>query len=119
MKINLKYLATLFGILLATAGCLPLMSKNGISVNGFRPELGLGVGYWLLGMGITVALLSFAPGRRMLQLSLTISVVAFFMALNSCWQAHKLDALAWGAGLLTALALGLIVVLMLRLIRGT
>lgn len=118
MKVKLKYLVALLGVLLATAGFLPLMSKNGISVNGFRPELGLGVGYWLLGLGLTLALLSMAPGRSWVRLSLALSGIAFLMALNTCWQAYKLDALAWGGALLAALALALIVLLLLRLIRG-
>jgi hypothetical protein len=118
VKINLKYLVAILGILLAAAGFLPLMSKNGISVNGFRPELGLGVGYWLLGLGITVALLSFAGSRKVLKLSLGLAGVSFLMALNTSWQAHKLDALAWGCGLLAVLAAVLIAALTARIIQG-
>jgi hypothetical protein len=118
MKRYGKYTGLLGGVLLALSGFLPLMSRKGISVNGFHPELGLQVGYGLLVVGLGLAAAGFLPGKWGSRPGWVLALLGIFLVFTTWWQGHKLHAVAWGIWLMWAGALLGVVAQVLRGMRG-
>jgi hypothetical protein len=89
--------------LLGAGAALPLWARNGVAVTGWEGDY-LSVGRWVLGFaGVGAAVLAGVPGlRRWYRWVGVMGTLGLMQALLVVWKGYKLQAIGYGAWVLVA-----------------